>query len=266
VIILYNCPGMMSEDAPQWRALLTRLVPDIDFRVWPDIGRPEEIEFILAWKHKPGDLKRYPNAKAIFWLGAGVDHLVKDPDLPRRVPIVRLVDDGLTRSMTEYVVQHVLHYHRRQDEFDALQRRREWNQLIYPLARHRKVGLLGLGVGSDAAEKLLIFGLTWRPGPLAEIARSVQSFHGEAVSALPEADGDLVCILPLTPETAGIIERALAALPQARSSSMPPAAPCGGCRPDPALDSGHIAGATLDVSMRSRCRRIIPTGPIRRSG
>ena len=105
MIVLYNCPGMMSEDAPQWRALLTRLVPSIDFRVWPDIGRPEEIEFILAWKHKPGDLKRYPNAKAIFWLGAGVDHLVKDSDLPRQVPIVRLVDDGLTRSMTEYVVQ-----------------------------------------------------------------------------------------------------------------------------------------------------------------
>ena len=84
MIVLYNCPGMMSEDAPQWRALLTRLVPDIDFRVWPDIGRAEEIEFILAWKHKPGDLKRYPNAKAIFWLGAGVDHLVKDPDLPRQ--------------------------------------------------------------------------------------------------------------------------------------------------------------------------------------
>jgi len=252
VIVLYNCPGMMSEDAPQWRALLTRLVPDIDFRVWPDIGRAEEIEFILAWKHKPGDLKRYPNAKAIFWLGAGVDHLVKDPDLPRQVPIVRLVDDGLTRSMTEYVVQHVLHYHRRQDEFDALQRRREWNQLVYPLARHRKVGLLGLGVlGSDAAEKLLMFGFdvaSWTRSPKS--LPGVQSFHGES-GFLPflKRTEILVCILPLTPETTGIIDaRTLTALPQ---GAFVINAARGGHVVDAdliaALDSGHIAGATLDV-------------------
>ena len=229
MIVLYNCPGMMSEDAPQWRALLTRLVPDIDFRVWPDIGRAEEIEFILAWKHKPGDLKRYPNAKAIFWLGAGVDHLVKDPDLPRQMPIVRLVDDGLTRSMTEYVVQHVLHYHRRQDEFDALQRRREWNQLVYPLARHRKVGLLGLGVlGSDAAEKLLIFGFD-----VASWTRSPKSLSGRAelprrerLPAVPEADGDpgLHPAADAGNQPASSMRARWRRCPRARSSSMPPAA------------------------------------------
>lgn len=243
---------MMSEDAPQWRALLTGMEPSIDFRVWPEIGKAEEIEFILAWKHRPGDLQRYANAKAIFWLGAGVDHLVKDPDLPRQIPIVRLVDDGLTSSMSEYVLQHVLHYHRRQPEFDELQQRRDWKQLAYPLARNRKVGLLGLGVlGGDAAQKLLMLEFD-----LAAWSRSlktlpgVKSFHGEA-GLLPFLNRTeiLVCLLPLTPETSGIINaRHLAAMPK---GAFVINAARGGHVVDgdliAALDSGHIAGATLDV-------------------
>jgi glyoxylate/hydroxypyruvate reductase len=243
---------MMSEDAPQWRALLTRMEPKIEFRVWPEVGKPEEIEFILAWKHKPGDLQRYPKAKAIFWLGAGVDHLVKDPDLPRHIPIVRLVDDGLTSSMTEYVLQHVLHYHRRQPEFDALQTHRDWKQLVYPLARNRKIGLLGLGVlGSDAAQKLLVFDFdvaAWTRTPKS--LPGVTSFHGES-GFLPFLNRTeiLVCILPLTPETMGIIDaRTLAALPE---GAFVINAARGGHVVDghliAALDSGHIAGATLDV-------------------
>jgi len=252
VIVLYNCPGMMSEDAPQWRALLTHMEPSIDFRVWPDIGKPEEIEFILAWKHRPGDLQRYPNAKAIFWLGAGVDHLVMDPDLPHRIPIVRLVDDGLTSSMTEYVLQHVLHYHRRQPEFDELQRRKEWKQPVYPLARKRKIGLLGLGVlGGDAAQKLLMLEFdvaAWTRSP--KTLAGVKSFHGEG-GFLPFLNRTeiLVCLLPLTPETTGIIDaRALSALPK---GAFVINAARGGHVVDgdliAALDSGHIAGATLDV-------------------
>jgi glyoxylate/hydroxypyruvate reductase A len=243
---------MMAEDAPQWRALMTRMDPSMDFRVWPDIGKAEEIEYVLAWKHKPGDLKRYPNAKAIFWLGAGVDHLVTDPDLPRSVPIVRLVDDGLTSSMTEYVLQHVLHYHRRQPEFDELQRQRAWQQLAYPLAWNRKVGLLGLGVlGSDAARKLLMLQFdvaAWSRSP--KTLEGVKSFHGEA-GLLPflARTEILVCLLPLTPETRGIINaRHLAAMP--KGAFVINAARGGHVVDDDliaALESGHIAGATLDV-------------------
>jgi glyoxylate/hydroxypyruvate reductase A len=255
MIVLYNCPVMMADEAPHWRDLLTRLEPAIEFRVWPDVGDPDDIEFILAWQHRPGDLQRYPNAKAIFWLGAGVDHLMKDPDLPRQVPIVRLVDEGLTSSMTEYVLQHVLRYHRRQPEFDALQRRRKWNQLPYPLARDRKVGLLGLGVlGGDAAEKLHMLGFdlaAWTRSP--KTLPVVKSFHGDS-GFLPFLNRTeiLVCLLPLTPDTAGIINaRTLAALPK---GAFVINAARGGHVVDAdllaALDSGHIAQATLDVFHR----------------
>ena len=131
--------------------------------------------------HKPGDLARYPNLKAIFWLGAGVDHLLKDKDLPRQVPIVRLVDDGLTAGMTEYVLLHVLRYHRRLPELEAQQRERQWNQLAYPLAKDRRIGIMGMGVlGSDAASRLIGLGFDvagWSRAP-KQLA-GLTSFHGD---------------------------------------------------------------------------------------
>ena len=92
----------------------------------------------MAWIHKPGDLARYPNLKAIFWLGAGVDHLLKDKDLPRQVPIVRLVDERADRRDDRVRALHVLRYHRRLPELEAQQRERLWRKLAYPLARDRR--------------------------------------------------------------------------------------------------------------------------------
>ena len=115
-VVLYNSPGDDPADVAAWRGYLTAYDPAIDFRVWPETGRPEEIDYALAWLPQPGDLERYRNLKAIFWLGAGVDSLLQDPALPRHVPIVRLVDEGLTAGMTEYVLLHVLRYHRRLPE------------------------------------------------------------------------------------------------------------------------------------------------------
>ena len=85
----------------------------------------------------------YPRLKAIFSLGAGVEKLLRDPDLPKGVPIVRMVDPSLTAGMTEYVLLHVLRYHRRMPEFEALQRRAQWAELENPPAGERRVGILG---------------------------------------------------------------------------------------------------------------------------
>ena len=110
-------------DPEPWRAAFRAQAPEIDFRVWPETGPVEEIEYILAWLHPPGELKRYPRLKAVLSLGAGVEKLLLDPDLPPGVPIVRLVDRALTAGMSEYAVLHVLRYHRRMPELEALQRR-----------------------------------------------------------------------------------------------------------------------------------------------
>jgi glyoxylate/hydroxypyruvate reductase A len=255
IVVLYNCPGDTSAEVATWRDYLLAYDPAIDFRVWPDTGAVEDIDYCLAWKTRPGDLKRYPNLKAIFWLGAGVDHLLKDPDLPRQVPIVRLVDPGLTAGMTEYVLLHVLRYHRRAPELEAHQRESRWRPLDTPLAKDRRVGLLGFGVlGQDAAMKLLMLGFD-----VAGWSRSAKRLDGVTVF-----DGDagltpflartqiLVCLLPLTPATSGIINaRTLAALPKGAYVIN---AARGGHVVDAdliaALDRGHIAHATLDVFHR----------------
>ena len=111
-----------SDRMDWWKREIGSHMPDLEVRIWPDIGNIEDIEYALVWKIKPGVLKTLPNLRFIFSLGAGVDHLFSDPELPKGVPICRVVDKFLTQRMTEFVVLHVLRYHRRQPELDILQR------------------------------------------------------------------------------------------------------------------------------------------------
>jgi glyoxylate/hydroxypyruvate reductase A len=252
VVVLYNSPGDDDAEVAAWRGYVNAYDATIDFRVWPDTGPVDDIDYVLAWSPQPGDLARYSNLKAIFWLGAGVDGLLQDSELPRRVPIVRLVDDGLTAGMTEYVLLHVLRYHRRLPELEALQREGLWRKLSYPLAKDRRIGIMGLGVlGGDAAHRLADLGFDvagWSRAP-KQLA-GVRSFHGdEQLTPFLNRTEILVCLLPLTPATAGIINaRTLAALPAGATVIN---AARGGHVVDhdllAALDSGHIAHATLDV-------------------
>src|SRR5882724_5917281 len=92
------------DSAARWRAQLQRLTRELDIRVWPEIGEPAEIDYALVWRPEPGLLAALPNLKLILSLGAGVDHILCDPELPRDVPIVRLVDPYMTDAMSEYVV------------------------------------------------------------------------------------------------------------------------------------------------------------------
>lgn len=249
--VLYNSGAGSVTDAESWREAFRKLDPEIELRVWPDTGPVEDIEFVLAWYPKTGDLNRYPNLKAVFWLGAGVDWLLRQKDLPA-VPFVRLVDPGLTAGMTEYVLLHTLRYHRRQPEIDEAQRRREWIDIVYPLPWNRRVGILGLGVlGRAAALKLaaLDFDVAgWSRTPKS--IEGVACFHGnDQLQAFLARTEILVCLLPLTPATQGIIDaKLLAALPRGACFIN---AGRGGHVVDAdllaALDSGQIAHATLDV-------------------
>ena len=105
-----------DDPAEEWRDELLARMPELDVRIWPEVGDPAEIEVALVWRPPPGELTRYPNLKAILSLGAGVDGLLADATLPD-VPLARMVDASLTRGMTEYVVLAVLRHHRRFDQF-----------------------------------------------------------------------------------------------------------------------------------------------------
>ncbi len=240
------------DSAHDWQGELARLLPDQDVRPWPEVGAPEEIEFAIVWAPEPGELECYPNLRAIFSLGAGVDNILSDPDLPAGVPVVRLVDPELTRQMSEYVVLNVLRHHRDFPAYEHFQRKGQWRRLPAPEAAATGVGFMGLGVlGSDAARKLRPFGfrlMGWTRAPRR--LKGVRCLHGpEGRSPFLARSDILVCLLPLTPATRGILNaETFAALPQgaavincARGAHL--------VERDllEALDSGHLSGATLDV-------------------
>src|SRR5438067_4594782 len=143
-------------DPQPWQQRFRTLAPRRDLRVWPEaIGNPAEVGYACVWQAPRGLLGRFARLKAIFSLGAGVDHILADSTLPD-VPIVRIVDPDLTMRMSEYVALHVLMHHRRQRLYDAQQRERIWREHDQAAASEVAVGIMGLGViGRDAALVLL---------------------------------------------------------------------------------------------------------------
>ena len=136
-----------------WVKHLGALQPGIEIRVWPEAGNASEIEFALCWNHPWGELTKYKNLKCIASLGAGVDHLIRDPDLPDGVPITRVVEHSMAQSMSEYVVLSVLSYCRQFDAYRLDQDQKHWHPRRPRLAEETHIGIMGMGqLGSDAAQ------------------------------------------------------------------------------------------------------------------
>jgi glyoxylate/hydroxypyruvate reductase A len=245
--------------ADLFAAAARTLDPALDLRVAPDLGRAEEIDTALVWQPPPGLLKTLPKLELIISVGAGVDALLGDPTLPH-LPLVRYVDSDLTGRMVEYVTLHVLYHHRRMTEFGELQSRREWNYLAEPAAHEIRVGLMGLGVMGLAAVaplKLLGYKLRgWSRTP--KTVEGVDCYCGETGIDAFLADTDiLACVLPLTPETQGILNRGLIRKlsRQGRDERLPGPvlinAGRGGLQIDAdimaALEAGELYAASLDV-------------------
>jgi glyoxylate/hydroxypyruvate reductase A len=163
-----------------------------------------------VWKPKPNAFDGLASLKAVLSLGAGVDALLKHPALPDR-PIVRFVDADLTQRMTDYVVAQVTFHQRLGTRFKRDQAARAWKQLYPPAASETSVGVMGLGeLGTDAVEKLKALGFTvngWSRS-LKTIA-GIETFAGDQLDAFLTKSDILVCLLPLTPETTGILSYGL---------------------------------------------------------
>ena len=236
----------------RWKPQLARLMPELEVRIWPEIGDPAEIDYALVWCPEPGLLASLPNLKLILSLGAGVDHILCDPDLPHGVPLVRLVDSYMTDAMSEYVALQVLRLHRQDLEYRAQQESAIWRELDQKNAAERTVGILGFGeLGRDAARKLQGLGFDvalWGRRP-----RAVEGLRGYAgssgLAALLGRSEILVCLLPLTAETEGILNtRTFSLLP--RNAAVINAARGGHLVEEDllgALARGHLSAAVLDV-------------------
>jgi glyoxylate/hydroxypyruvate reductase A len=244
-------------DVAPWDKRFRAAAPGRDIRLWPDrLGDPDDVAYAAAWLPPAGAFGAFRNLRAIFSLGAGVDGVLADRTLPQ-VPIVRVVDPNLMRRMTEYVTLHVLMHHRRQRLYDAQQRQRMWHEHPQPRAGEVNVGIMGLGVlGRDAAEVLVRLG--FRVAGWSRVARQlpdIECFHGAAgLDAFLARTEILVCLLPHTPATEGILDLALMRKLK-RDGALGGAflinAGRGRLQVDAdilaALDEGALAGATLDV-------------------
>jgi glyoxylate/hydroxypyruvate reductase A len=218
-----------------------------------DEYRPDNVDYVLSFRPAPGLLKTFPKMKAIYSLGAGVDGFLADPEFPKQIPLIRFVDPQLSTEMAQYVVMHVLLQHRHRSAFVEAQKNSKWQQMVLPRkTADTRIGILGLGeIGTVAGERLRDLGF-----PVSGWSRSRKSVHGiesyageaEFPSFLNNSDF-LICLLPLTPDTRGILNaKTFAMLPKdayvinvARGGHLVESDLIA------ALDSGHLAGATLDV-------------------
>lgn len=177
----------------------------------PDGDADPSISYAVVWKQRPNTLSRLPNLKAIFSIGAGVDHLFNDPGLPD-VPIVRVVADNLTQYMTEYVVWRVLDHHRQGSLYRAQQTKKIWREPSQPPAQDIAVGIMGFGnLGQASAKALMALGYRVNGWSRREkTLPGVETFHGQVgLKPFLNATDILVVLLPLTAATRGIVDYGL---------------------------------------------------------
>jgi len=225
-------------------------LPGVDIRLWPELGQARDIDFAVLWKHPPGLVASLPNLKAISSLGAGIEHLILDDSIPPSMPVGRLAGPKLAQDMATWLVGHVIADWRDFARFQHQQQRHEWA----PWAPHRpaRVGILGMGhMGRTTADALNVLGfevLGWRHQG-GEID-GVTVHRGEDGLMAMAADADyLICLLPLTPATRGILNAKLMATMPRHSVLINVGRGAHLIEEDliEALDQGHLRRAIVDV-------------------
>lgn len=251
-ILLVKSGGIAA--MPEWQALFGHLLPHLDIRWWDDPAvDPRAVTYVLVWLPEPGRLADYPNLRAIFSAGAGVDHIVNDPACPQQVPVFRMIVEQTAQTVAEYVCLHALAWIRDFDRMRRAQANRHWDLFEAPrLATQTRVGIMGLGViGQLCATMLKALGFQvhgW--------ARSSKTVEGIPCFAGQEALGDflaqtdlLVGLLPDTPKTRGLVRRdTIMQLPKGAAVINVARGPLV-VLDDllAALDAGHLSAAVLDV-------------------
>ncbi|MCQ1573654.1 glyoxylate/hydroxypyruvate reductase A [Neorhizobium galegae] len=235
-----------------WCQMLRDLMPDWNVYPIDKVPDPDAVTYSVLWRPATGSMRPFRNLKAIVSLGAGIDHVLADEQLPTHVPIIRTVGTDLTQRMKEYVALHVLRHHRELPAIQANQARQLWEQIVVPPATQRRVGVMGLGnLGAVAADLLKQIGFEvrgWSRSP--KDLPGIQCFSGaEGFGAFLEGTEILVCLLPLTESTRGILnadtfnrlKRGASIVNAARGPHLVDSDLV------EALNSGQISSATLDV-------------------
>ncbi|WP_417803757.1 2-hydroxyacid dehydrogenase [Thalassospira lucentensis] len=234
------------------------LAPELDLRLPHEIDRPEDVTFMVTFAPAPDAFTPYPNIRAVYSIGAGVDAITSCPSLPSTVAVHRVEDPDQARQMAGFAAFHVVWHHRNMGDCLANQKIGHWQRQLTGLSpRARRIGVLGFGhMGRTVAKALVALGY-----PVASYSRSCpnpsengvthyssQNSAGAFDDFLAQSD-ILINVLPLTDQTRGILgAENLAKLPQGaalihlgRGGQVDEAALMD------ALDRGHLSGASLDV-------------------
>jgi glyoxylate/hydroxypyruvate reductase A len=235
----------------EWQALFAEWAPELSFRIWPDVGDARDILYVAVWDPPDRLTERFPNLEVVFSIGAGVDQLDLS-SIPESIPVVRMVDPGISAGIVEYVCMASLALHRHLPDYIAAQRERRWAPIRLVPAARRRVGVMGLGnLGQAIIDRLGTFGFPrygWSRTP-RDIS-GVECFAGDdALSDFLAHCDILICMLPLTPATRGILnDKLFSALP-AGASLINVGRGAQLCEQGllKALETGQVSNAILDV-------------------
>lgn len=220
-----------------------------EIHVWPTEADLSNVEVLFVWKPlAKGIINKLPKLKWISSLGAGVDHLVNDTQIPNHIPITRIVDPFLARDMTNYVIMGLMMYQRSMLKHLDNQKTKVWDRISYkPL----KVGVMGLGaLGGHLASQLINLGfeVSGYSRTLKEI-EGVQCFEETRLDEFLSHSEVLVNLLPVTQKTINILNADLFEKLPNQSYLINVARGNHLVEQDlmEAIDSGKLSGALLDV-------------------
>ncbi len=235
-----------------WIRALKKTAPEVKVITAEDVKDKSAVEFILAWNFPHGRFKEYPHLKTIFSLGAGVDHLLDDPNLPEKVEVVRIIDPKLSHDMYEFSLAVIMNRLRMLTRYRENQLQGIWKRKMYLRISDVRIGVMGTGViGSHVASELHKSSFTvsgWRRTPGQPVPW--RKYYGQ--KQLDDFLGNsdiLICLLPLTPATERILNKEN--LEKMPAGSWLINLGRGGHLVDhdliDLLNSGQLEGANLDV-------------------
>lgn len=201
-----------NKNPQPWLRALHKADSHLDIDIWPREKNPEAVEFALCWKHPTGILQNYPNLKCVCSMGAGVDHLLEDSLLPKHLPIIRLVDPQLAQSMFEYLSSAVMLHMCNFAVYEKQQQNSHWQQHSTRRFNETTIGVMGLGkLGEYCAKKFTDLGFNVVGWSRSEKSlANITAYHGnDELPLFLRQSNILICLLPLTKNTSGILNRDL---------------------------------------------------------
>ena len=233
----------------KWKAAFATLAPNIPIFEGYKLNKPEQIKYAALWRFPEGILNNFKNLKLIYSMGAGVDGVLADPTIPKHIPICRIVDPEMAFSMSNYILMAVLQHHRQLDAYKKAQKEKYW-------AQHEvdeldlNIGVLGLGhLGMDAALKLHQLGFGVSGFSHSPKNTPFPSYSGSEMDSFLSTINVLICVLPLTPQTTGFLNKSL--FKQLKQPTFLINVSRGDVQVErdilEALDKGTLNGAFLDV-------------------